>query len=136
MYAANRRDVRRSRASYVFGVIGTVRRKILLPFLLLLLAGCGPNTEVAEREEYWKAEAASFFEVERELSELHSWLREHEVYYTFEESEIIDGNWTKGLEKIYDDSSICDPWTILLTVSLVDSGEILEYSISRLGTCW
>ena len=113
-----------------------MRSTALFLLLSLALSGCGPNAEVTEREEYWTAEAASFFKAERRMSELHSWLREHEVYYTFEESEIIDGRWAKGLEKVYVDSSVCDPWTILLTVTVGDSDEILEHSVRRLGSCW
>jgi hypothetical protein len=91
---------------------------------------------VGEREQYWKREAAAFFEVDKDMGELHSWLRSHDIYYTFEDSEIFNGQWTKGLETIHTDSFVCDPWEILLAVEVNESKEIVEYRVSRLGTCW
>ena len=103
---------------------------------ILILASCGHPDVVGEREKVWKEEAARFFAEDRDLGDLHSWLRSHNIYYTFERAEILNGQWTKGLETIHTDSFICDPWKIMLTVTVNDSDEIVEYGVSRLGTCW
>jgi hypothetical protein len=58
---------------------------------LIGLAGCGGGVKADEREAYWASELGEFFVNERNLSELHPWLREHDVYYTIQESDIVDG---------------------------------------------
>ena len=113
-----------------------LRVAVPLIVIVLILSGCGHPDVVAEREKFWQQEAATFFTENRDLGDLHSWLRSHNIYYTFERTEILNGRWTKGLETIYTDSFTCDPWKILLTVTVNDSDEIVEHSVSRLGTCW
>ena len=70
------------------------------------------------------------------MDELHSWLRSHDIYYTFENSELLDGRWTIGLETIHTDSFVCDPWKILLTVQVNNTDEIVDHNVHRLGMCW
>ena len=113
-----------------------LRHPASLVALFVLPSACGSPDIVGEREQFWQQEAAAYFETGRDLADLHSWLRSYDIYYTFEESELLNGQWTKGLETIYVDSFICDPWKILLTVKVDDSEKIVEYEISRLGMCW
>ena len=112
-----------------------LRRKFVLLFVLVAIAGCSKNQEVEEREVYWKEEADRFFQSPRDMADLHSWLREKQVYYTFEDSEIADGQWAKGVEEIYVDGIVCESWTILLTVTVGDGGEILAHKVHKAGTC-
>ena len=112
-----------------------LRTKIVLLFLLIGIAGCGKNQDVGEREAYWTAEAEQFFQTPRDMADLHSWLREKRVFYTFEDKEIIDGQWVKGVEKIYVDGFVCESWTILLTITVNDEDEILTHDVGKLGTC-
>lgn len=108
-----------------------------LPLLLVLLAisGCARYGEVSEREEYWKAEAESFFQSPRNMNDLHSWLRERQVFYTYEDHEIVDGEWAQVLEKIYVDGIVCESWAILLRVTVGGEGEVLTHSVRSSGTC-
>jgi hypothetical protein len=101
----------------------------------LATSGCGGNGEVERREEHWKTEADSFFRSPRNMGDLHSWLRERQVFYTFEKEEVVDGVWAKVLERIYVDGFVCESQVVLLTVTVSDAGEILTYSVSKGGTC-
>lgn len=69
------------------------------------------------------------------MADLHSWLREKQVYYTFEDSETEDGQWVKGVEKIYVDGLACESWTIQLTVTVNDEDKILAHKVDKAGTC-
>ena len=103
--------------------------------MLVAITGCNKNHEVEEREVYWKAEAEQFFQSPRDMADLHSWLREKQVFYTFEDSDIAGGQWVKGVEKIYVDGFVCESWTILLTVTVNNDSEILAHKIDKAGPC-
>ena len=112
-------------------------RTVFLISLLAVLAtsSCASDSEVAQREEYWKSEADSFFQTPRHMDDLHSWLREMRVFYTFEDHEIANGEWARALERINVDGFVCESWTIQLSVAVGDEGEILTHTVSKSGTC-
>lgn len=112
-----------------------LRTKIVLLLSLIGVASCGKNQDVEEREAYWTAEAEQYFQTPRDMEDLHSWLRKKQVFYTFEEKEIVDGQWVKVVEKIYVDGFVCESWSILLTITVNDENEILTHDVSAAGTC-
>lgn len=103
--------------------------------LLTILIGCGGNNNVDEREVYWTDELARFFETERNLSDLHPWLRMHDVYYTFDDSDIVDEVWRVQLEWILLDELVCESWFFFLDVTVDKSNQIKEYSLEQQGIC-
>ena len=42
------------------------------------------------------------------MKEAHAWLRARNVYYTFDESDIIDGVWKVAVDQIYLKSFRCE----------------------------
>ncbi len=112
-----------------------MRTKFVLFLVLVTVAGCSKNQDLEERESYWTAEADQFFQSPRNMGELHSWLREKQVYYTFDDDEIADGQWVKWLETIYVDGFVCETWSIRLTVSVSDDGVILAHKVDKAGRC-
>ena len=108
---------------------------IVLFLVLIAIAGCSKNQEVEEREAYWTAEAEQFFQSPRDMADLHSWLREKQVYYTFDHNEIADGQWVKSVETIYVDSIVCESWSIRLAVTVNDDGNILAHNVDKAGRC-
>ena len=81
-------------------------RLVLLSFLVLL-ASCGEDSKVEPREQYWTDELSSFFKEERTLTELHTWLREHDVYYVFDTSDVEGDEWRVELERILLNEIVC-----------------------------
>lgn len=76
-----------------------------------------------------------FFQAPRSMDDLHSWLLEKQVYYTFDEDEILNGHWSKGLETIYANGIVCESWTIRLNVTVNDKSEILTHTVDKTGVC-
>jgi hypothetical protein len=112
-----------------------LRAKIVQILVLIAIVGCSKNQEVEEREAYWKAEAEQFFQSPRDMVDLHSWLREKQVYYTFDHNEIADGQWVKWVETIYVDGIVCESWSIRLSVTVNDNGNILAHKVDKAGRC-
>jgi hypothetical protein len=100
-----------------------------------LLAGCTGEAQVAERESYWSKKAGVFFDTEPSLEDLHHWLRDNDRYYTFDESEIVDGEWNVALETVRVETIVCESWTIFLEVTIDKDRNISDYKITKQGAC-
>ncbi len=109
-------------------------RLVLLSFLVLL-ASCGEDSKVEPREQYWTDELSSFFKEERTLTELHTWLREHDVYYVFDSNDVEGGEWHVELERINLNEIVCESWFFFLEVSFGESEQIDSYSLEQMGVC-
>ena len=109
-------------------------RLLLIPVLLLLVS-CGPIPRVDQRMKYWAGEAESFFGDDRKMQEVHSWLRSHNVIYTFDDGDIIDGSWTMTLEKVYIENWQCEWIDIQLVVSVDDAQTIQSYELTQYRAC-
>ena len=70
------------------------------------------------------------------MQEVHSWLRSNSVIYTFSDSDIVDGNWTMTLEKIYLDSWRCDWIDIQIKISVDDMLAVQSHDLSQKRACW
>ena len=103
--------------------------------LVLLIVGCQSNDLLAKRDAYWNNEIASFFSEPRALKDLHPWLREHEVSYTFDEKEVSDGEWSVGLERVDGDGFVCEFWLLRLKVSIEPGGLISDHAFLKEGMC-
>lgn len=112
-----------------------LRTKIVLLLVLVATAGCRESQEVEEREAYWTAEAEQFFQSPRDMADLHSRLREQQIYYTFDHNEIADGQWVVSVETIYVDGIVCESWSIRLAVTVNDDGNILAHKVDKAGRC-
>jgi len=109
--------------------------RFVLVSVLLLLASCGPIPPVDERKEYWSGEVETFFATERTMQEVHSWLRLHNVVYTFDESDIIDGSWTMTLEKVYVENWRCEWVDIQIVVSVDDALSVEGHEMTEHRVC-
>ncbi len=109
--------------------------RFLLVSILLLLAACGPIPQVDERMKYWTGEAESFFDDRRTMQEVHSWLRSNSIIYTFNDSDIVDGNWTMTLEKIYIEDWRCDWVDIRIEISVDDMLTVQGHKLSQKRAC-
>ncbi len=109
--------------------------RFVLVSVLLLLVSCGPIPQVDERKQYWSGEVESFFATERTMQDVHSWLRSHSVIYTFDESDIIDGNWTMTLEKVYVENWRCEWVDIQIVVSVDDALSVEGHEITEHRIC-
>ena len=106
-------------------------------FLIVLGEGCAREPEqLTARDRYWSREVREFLSSPRSLDDLHSWLREHQVYYTFDDSNVVNGHWVAGLETIYPDTLFCEFWRFTLDVTVDEAREIAGYSLARVGACW
>ena len=110
--------------------------RTLLILTVLGVAACGPIPQVDVRAQYWAGEANSFFDEQRTMQEVHSWLRSNNVIYTFEESDIVDGHWTMTLEKVYLDGWRCEWIDIQINVSVNDSLAIQGHDLAQKRSCW
>lgn len=105
--------------------------------VLIVIGGCAGNSrELAARDAYWSGEVRDFFSSPHSLDDLHAWLRWHDVYYTFDDSNIVNGHWAVEVETVYSDWSSCEFWHVTLDVMVSGAKEITGYSLKRLGTCW
>ena len=109
-------------------------RHLVLVFAVLL-SSCGSDSKVEPREEYWTNELSSFFEEDRTLTQLHTWLRDHNVYYVFDPNDVQDGKWRVELERIQLDEVVCESWFFYLNVGVEESGHIESYSLDSTGVC-
>ncbi len=109
--------------------------RIALVSISLLLASCGPVPQVAERTDHWAGEVESFFASKRNMQEVHAWLRSHNVIYTFDESDIIDGSWTMKLEKVYVENWRCEWVDVQIVVSVDDALLITGHEIAERRAC-
>ena len=108
----------------------------LIPILAVILASCRGDARVDDRRGYWESEVKLFFSDDRSLDELHSWLREREIYYTFDSEDILDDVWTVTLEKVYVDTFRCEWINIDLRVNIASQvylGRWYEVAVS--GNC-
>lgn len=107
----------------------------LLLAITILLVGCGSYSAVEPREKFWTNELSVFFEEERTLTQLHSWLREHDVYYVFDPSEVVDGAWRVELERVLLNEVVCESWFFYLDVAVEEAGRIESHSLEQMGVC-
>ena len=70
------------------------------------------------------------------LDDLHTWLREHQVFYTFEDSDIADGNWRMTVETVYPEGLRCEFVNIVLHVQLDESQVIQSFYYDFEDACW
>ena len=77
-----------------------------------------------------------FFSEARTLQDVHSWLRSHNVIYTFEDSDITNGEWSMTLEKVYFDGWWCDWVDIKVDVTLDDVQQVQDHGLSLKRACW
>jgi hypothetical protein len=103
--------------------------------VLFLLVACGPIPQVDERKEHWSGEVESFFAAERTMQEVHSWLRSHNVIYTFEESDIVDGRWAMTLDKVYVENWRCEWIDIQIVVSVDDALTVTGHEMTEHRVC-
>jgi len=104
--------------------------------VVLVLSGCGPIPEVETRFAYWSGETDLFFEKARTLDDLHGWLRAHGIFYTFEDSDVIDGKWAMTLETVYPDTVRCEFVNIQVSVTVDDLQRVRTHSLSQDRACW
>src|SRR5262245_48968962 len=111
--------------------------RVAVALLLIAVAACDrAPQEVATRSSYWSGEVRGFLASPRTLDDLHFWLRAHNVFYTFDESDLVNGHWVVGLETLPVDTLSCEFWRITLDVTVNDGHKIEGYSLKRIGTCW
>ena len=111
-------------------------RRGAIVIVLTALSGCGDLSDFEERADYWQIETAYFIRGRVTLDELHGWLRERGVVYTFEESDIVDGNWQVLVETVYPDGLRCEFANIVLNVQLDESKVIQSFYYDFDGACW
>ena len=111
-------------------------RRAGLIVVLAALSGCGDMSEFGERAEYWQLETAHFIRGRVTLDELHTWLRERNVVYTFEDSDIVDGNWRMTVETVYPGGLRCEFVNIVLHVQVDDSQVIQSHYYDFEDACW
>ena len=86
--------------------------------------------------QYWSGEADSFFDDQQTMQDVHSWLRSNNVIYTFDDSDIVNGNWSMTLEKIYLDGWRCDWVDIQIEISVDDSLQVQSHGLHKKRACW
>ena len=96
---------------------------------------CTTNNEAGEREEYWITEANKFFAVERNMKNVHSWLRDKGIYYAFDDSDIHDGKWIKILEDVRVETFVCESWVISIAIEVDSNKNVENYEITKVGSC-
>ena len=102
---------------------------------LLILSGCIYGDRVGPREQYWTTELGLFLQEDRSLRDLHSWLRDRDVRYTFEDGDVVDGYWRVPLERIAADGLVCESWQLYLDVAVDPSGDVRSHSLEKAGVC-
>jgi hypothetical protein len=64
--------------------LALVQRTVSILIIAAFLVGCGPIPELEERVEYWSLETATFLRGTVTIDDIHPWLRERGVIYTFD----------------------------------------------------
>ena len=100
------------------------------------MVACGPIQQVEDRTQYWSDEANLYFTEPRTMQDVHSWLRSREIIYTFDDTDIIDGNWSMTLEKIYLDGWRCDWVDIKVEITINESRQVQGHRMSTKRACW
>ncbi len=113
-----------------------LRSRAWFVLVLLLLAGCIPNQQIRDRFDYWSDESNQYFSEPRTLQETHSWLRSHNVIYTFDDSDIVNNGWSTTLEKIYFDGWWCDWVDLKIDIAVDESRQVLSHELSIKRACW
>ncbi len=110
--------------------------RIWVAAFAVVLFGCGPVPKVQERYDYWVHETSGFIRGRVTLDDLHGWLRSKELYYTFDPSEVIDGNYSRILETVHPETFRCgDNVHVVLHVTLDDSEVIQSFFVDLDGAC-
>ena len=97
--------------------------------VMLLAGGCSQNEDVNRQVIAWENKTNAFFEEKKTLENLHSWLREQNVYYTFHNSEVKNGDWAVGLETINVDTFRCERVKVILNVTMNSEGVINTHNV-------
>lgn len=69
------------------------------------------------------------------LDDIHPWLRERGVFYTFDEDHIIDGAWTVTLEKLYPNTFRCEWVGIVLVIEFDDARRVRSSFVDLKHAC-
>ena len=109
---------------------------VLLFCTATLLASCGPMPELEERMDYWTMESSMFLRGLVTLEDIHPWLRERGVVYTFEDDDIVDGTWAITLEKVYPSTIRCKWVDIKLVINFDDARRVQSSYVDLDGACW
>ncbi len=109
---------------------------IMAIMITALLTGCGRMTDFQERVDYWSMEQSLFFRGLVTIDDIHPWLRERGVIYTFDPQDIVDRTWTVTLEKVYPQSLRCEWINIDLVVGFDDIGRVQSTYIDFNEACW
>ena len=112
-----------------------VQRTVSLLIIAILLVGCGPIPELEERVEYWTLETTDFLRGTVTIDDIHPWLRERGVIYTFDDDDIVDGSWKVALEKLYPNTFRCEWVDIVLVVGFDDIGRVQSSYIDLNQAC-
>ena len=87
------------------------------------------------QQKQWNEEAEEFFQTKKNMNELHEWLRNKNVFYTFEKNGIIDNNWSVILDSVRVNSIACESWLIMLSITLNNKREIETHNVEKHGNC-
>ena len=114
---------------------GDINNYVSLAAAFLLLSACAHVDQVGPRAQYWTTEADSFFQRQRSLQAVQSWLRGHNVQYTFTDRDIVDGFWRVQLERIPADGVVCESWHLYLVVAVDESRDVQSHAIEKTDVC-
>ena len=69
------------------------------------------------------------------LYDIHPWLRERGVFYTFDDDDIVDGTWNVTLEKLYPDTMRCEWVDIILVIDFDEAGRVRSSFVDLKHAC-
>ena len=69
------------------------------------------------------------------LDDIHPWLRERGVFYTFDDDDIVDGTWNVTLEKLYPDTMRCVWVDIILVIDFDEAGRVRSSFVDLKHAC-
>lgn len=112
-----------------------MQRTISLLIIAVFLVGCGPIPELEERVEYWSLETSELLRGTVTIDDIHPWLRERGVIYTFGSDDVVDRTWTVALEKLYPNTFRCEWVDIVLVVESDDLDRVRSSYIDLNHAC-
>jgi hypothetical protein len=107
-----------------------VRTAVAL-MLALSAAACAGRDEATAKTKQWSEAITAFLAQPRKLDDLHPWLGERHVTYTFEQADVVNGSWHVMVEHIHAEDFFCEVRYIILTVQVSSAGDITGHSVSE-----
>lgn len=105
-------------------------RSVAVTLTFLLCAGCGKDTQIAQRVEAWERQIAAEIPEGTSRAELNRWASAH----GFEPVKAKEREFAAVVETIKSGGPVCSEWRILVSVTIARD-RVGRSKVSQAGNC-